>query len=277
MSKMAVCYDTQSCIKCFACVISCSIENRQRLQRDYNYTVDKSMIEEHHNLNYLTVSCKETGKFPNVKQVAAFKHCMHCEYPKCMEICPTGAITQKENSAVVINQEICVGCRACKDACPYDVPVYSEETGKTYKCTMCYDRLDAGLNTACAAACPSVAIISGPWEEVRAEALKRAENYEKIFNKKYIVYGADKVNNTVGTLSYMTIAPLENRDDYLLPEDPTSGIADVRNIVKTVGAVGVALTAAAVAGHAVYSAKVLKKDDKQESSADNNHKELKDE
>ena len=264
--KMAVCYDTQSCIKCFACVISCSTENRMRLQRDYNYTVEKSMVEEQAHLNYLTVECSEKGKFPNVLQIAAFKHCQHCDNPKCMEICPALAISKKDTGAVVINQERCVGCQACKDVCPYDVPRYSKATGKTYKCTMCHDRLTSGMPTACAAACPSVAIFSGKQEEVIAEARKRAEHYSKVFNKEYFVYGADKVNDTVGTLSYMTIAPLENRDDYLLPADPTSGVAGGREITKVIGTAAIIGTAAAVAGHAVYSAvKLSGKDEHKEN------------
>lgn len=252
--KMAVCYDTQSCIKCFACIVSCSTENRMRLQRDYNYSVEKSMVEPYHHLNYLRVECNEKGTFPNVTQIAAFKHCQHCENPKCMDICPTLAISKKDTGAVVIDADKCVGCQSCKDACPYDIPVFSKDTGKTYKCTMCHDRLTAGLPTACSAACPSVAIFSGSAEEVIAEAEKRAAHYSKVFNKKYFVYGADKVNNTVGTLSYMTIAPVENRDDYLLPADPSNGVAASREVAKVIGAAAMIGTAAAVAGHAVFTA-----------------------
>ena len=123
------------------------------------------------------------------------------------------------------------------------------------------------MPTACSAACPSVAIFSGTHDEVVAEARKRAENYSKIFNKEYFVYGADKVNDTVGTLSYMTIAPKENRDDYLLPADPSNGVAGSREVAKVVGAAAMAATAAAVAGHAVYTA--LKYNDNHHKENDN--------
>ena len=66
------------------------------------------------------------------------------------------------------------------DGADYDVPVFSKDNGKTYKCTMCHDRLTAELPTACSAACPSVAIFSGPADEVIAEAEKRAEHYSKV-------------------------------------------------------------------------------------------------
>ena len=132
---------------------------------------------------------------------------------------------------------------------------------------MCHDRLTAELPTACSAACPSVAIFSGPADEVIAKAEKRAEHYSKVFNKEYFVYGADKVNNTIGTLSYMTIAPIENRDDYLLPADPSNGVAASREVAKVVGAAAMIGTAAAIAGHAVYTA--VKYDDKHHKENEN--------
>ena len=66
------------------------------------------MVEPHHHLNYLRVECNEKGTFPNVTQIAAFKHCQHCENPKCMDICPTLAISKKDTGAVVIDADKCI-------------------------------------------------------------------------------------------------------------------------------------------------------------------------
>lgn len=257
-NNKAVFYDTQSCIKCFACVLGCAVENRQRLQRDFNYGVEKSMIESHDYLNYLTVETKEVGTFPDVLNIAAFKHCQHCEHPKCVDVCPTYALIKEDNGAVTLDQSKCVGCRACIDVCPYDVPKFSPVTGKTYKCTMCNDRLEADLPTACSAACPSVAIVSGNRDEVVAEARKRAAHYSEVFNKKYIVYGDEPVNG-VGQLAYMTIAPVDNRDDYLLPENPSTAVATTKKVASVLGIASVAATAGAVAIHGVYSSIKLPK------------------
>ncbi len=247
--QMAVCYDSQACIKCFACVVNCSVENRARLQRERGTGVEKTMMEKLPHLNYLTIEKSESGVFPDVKSVAALKHCQHCEYPKCMDICPAEAISKEDTGAVLINRDKCVGCQSCIDACPYDVPVFDRETGKTYKCIMCNDRLEAGLPTACAEACPSVAIFCGTASDVRAEAKERAERYEKVFGKKFIVYGAEPVNSHVGSLSYMTIAAEENADPYMLPENPKSGVSIARNVIKIGGAAAIGAAAAGIAVH----------------------------
>ncbi len=251
----AVCYDTQSCIKCYSCVVACSVENRVRLQHTHTEDIMISINEPMKHYNYLTVKTSEHGVFPNVKNIAALKHCFHCENPKCMEICPTDAIKQDDTGAVIISESLCIGCRSCIDACPYDVPVYSKETGKTYKCVLCNDRLKAGLNTACADACPSVAIFSGTRQEVVEESKKRAEHYSKVFGKEFIVYGADKVNNHVGNLTYLTIAPKEDRDSYLLPENPVSKTSIARDVMKVVGVAGAAAVGAGIVAHTRHWAK----------------------
>ncbi len=192
---MAVCYDSQSCIKCYSCVVSCSVENRARMQHSGSKDVMISSNEALNHYNYLTVKTSEQGIFPNVKSIAALKHCFHCENPKCMDICPTEAITKEATGAVLISERKCIGCQSCVDACPFDVPVFSKETGKTYKCIMCNDRLEAGLQTACSQACPSVAIISGSRDEVVAESKKRAEHYSKVFGKEFKGYkGQEAIN-----------------------------------------------------------------------------------
>ena len=140
--KMAVCYDTQSCIKCFACVISCSTENRMRLQRDYNYTVEKSMVEEQPHLNYLRVEVNEKGKFPNVSQIAAFKHCQHCDNPKCMEICPALAISKKDPYLNGYN-DISALPNHISDEIKHFFEVYKQLEGKTTTVDRMLGREDA--------------------------------------------------------------------------------------------------------------------------------------
>lgn len=265
--KMAVCYDTQSCIKCFSCVVSCSSENRARMMHNGSQDIITSSNNTLEYYNYLSVKCSEQGDFPKVKNIAALKHCNHCENPKCMEICPTDAISKEDTGAVIINQQRCIGCQSCVDACPYDVPVFSQETGKTYKCIMCNDRLKSGLKTACSDACPSVAIFSGNRDEVIAESKKRAEYYSKVFNKNFIVYGADNVNEHVGSLSYITIAPEEDRDAYLLPANPLSKVSLTRDAMKIFG-----IASAAVIGAGMFMHKKHWKKHK-ENSPYNEHEE----
>ncbi len=99
-------------------------------------------------------------------------------------------------------------------------------------------------------ACPSVAIFSGDEDYVKAEAQKRVENYTKIFDKPFIAYGIDEINSQVGTLQYITIAPVENQDEYLIPKSPRSFTATARDVIKVGGVIAGAATLAAVGLHA---------------------------
>ena len=70
---------------------------------------------------------------------------MHCADPGCLKACPApGAIVQYSNGIVDVNPDQCIGCRLCRTGCPFDVPRFSEKTGKMSKCTLCVDRTSVG-------------------------------------------------------------------------------------------------------------------------------------
>ena len=79
--------------------------------------------------------------------------CMHCENPICREVCPTQAITKRDDGIVLINGDRCMGCRYCEWACPYGAPQFNPNTGTMTKCNLCVDYLDAGKLPACVSAC----------------------------------------------------------------------------------------------------------------------------
>lgn len=214
--------------------------------------MEKSVQSPMPHLNYLTPKRKEIGFYPNARQVTAFHHCNHCENSPCQSICPTGAITTRSGGEVVINQDICVGCQSCGDACPFDVPVYSKENGKAYKCSGCYDRVENGLKQSCVEACPTTAMFSGVSEDVVAEAKKRAALYSEKTGKKYVVYGVDKLNNYVGKLKWITIVEESELEAYQLDTKPSKSPIQWREAAKIGGG---ALAIAAVVGttaHFIY-------------------------
>jgi anaerobic dimethyl sulfoxide reductase subunit B (iron-sulfur subunit) len=95
--------------------------------------------------------------------------CNHCESPICLEVCPAGAYTRREDGIVLLNTTRCIGCRYCVWACPYGAPQYDERLGCTTKCTLCVDNIDAGRPPACVAACPMRALEFGERPELEAQ------------------------------------------------------------------------------------------------------------
>ena len=94
--------------------------------------------------------------------------CNHCQNPLCVQVCPTTAMHKNEDGVVLIDSEICIGCRYCEWACPYNGPQFDEKRGVMTKCNMCYDEVANGGQPACVAACPSRALVFGEREELEA-------------------------------------------------------------------------------------------------------------
>lgn len=76
--------------------------------------------------------------------------CRHCDPPPCAEACPQEAITRRQDGIVILDDQLCSGCRACLEACPYDVIAFDETDQVAQKCNLCHHRVDAGLMPACA-------------------------------------------------------------------------------------------------------------------------------
>ena len=140
--------------------------------------------------------------------------CKHCERAGCLEACPTGAIVRTEFGTVLIQQDVCNGCKYCIPACPYGVITADEAgDGKAHKCTLCYDRLKGGLEPACAKACPTDSIQFGPLEELRARAQARLEALHQRGFREARLYGdPDGLGATHGIGSHSSF--------FLLMDDP---------------------------------------------------------
>jgi anaerobic dimethyl sulfoxide reductase subunit B len=95
--------------------------------------------------------------------------CNHCTKPVCMDVCPSQAISKREEDGVVlIDSDRCIGCRYCEWACPYGAPQYNEEEQVMTKCDFCFDYIDAGQKPACVSACQMRVLDFGEMEELRA-------------------------------------------------------------------------------------------------------------
>ncbi|MDF2627590.1 MAG: 4Fe-4S ferredoxin [Symbiobacteriaceae bacterium] len=149
----------QFCMGCKTCAVACK---------------DKNDMEIGVNLRRLTeVSGGGFAKVGDTYVPEVFAYwigvsCNHCDHPKCVENCPTGAMHKNpEDGVVSVDQTKCIGCRYCTWSCPYGAPQYSEQRGKTQKCDMCADYRAQGKDPACVTSCPMRAIEWGPIDELK--------------------------------------------------------------------------------------------------------------
>ena len=102
--------------------------------------------------------------------------CMHCEDPGCLAACPAdAAIVQYANGIVDFQEAHCIGCGYCMTGCPFNIPKFSPEARKVFKCTLCNDRVSVGLEPACIKACPTGCLHFGTKLEMKELGETRAE------------------------------------------------------------------------------------------------------
>src|SRR5215813_15486664 len=153
--------------------------------------------------------------------------CKHCSHASCMEVCPTGAIIRTEFDSVFIQPSVCNGCRACIAACPYSVIGIDETTNVAQKCTLCYDRLQGGLEPACAKACPTQSIQFGPVTELRARAQQRVTDLQSQGISEARLYGDDE--SVYGGLNAFFLL-MDEPEAYRLPSAANAVLPSRNNL-----------------------------------------------
>lgn len=135
------------------------------------------------------------------------KQCRHCLEPACVSACPVEAMQKTPEGPVIYDSSRCMGCRYCMMACPYGIPRYEWDSlaPVVRKCTLCYDRLQAGLSPACVEACPQQALLFGPRAELLVEAHNRLEAQPELYLSH--IYGEHEVGGT--SVLYISDIPLD--------------------------------------------------------------------
>jgi formate dehydrogenase iron-sulfur subunit len=175
--------------------------------------------------------------------------CKHCTHAACLDVCPTGALVRTEFGTVVVQQDVCNGCGYCVSACPYGVIDQRKQDGRVFKCTLCYDRLSAGQEPACAKACPTESIQFGDLEELRERAGKRVQVLQAAGTVEARLYGDDPDDGVGGAGAFFLL--LDEPEVYGLPPDPVVTTRDLPVMWRraALAAAGLALAGvAAVAG-----------------------------
>lgn len=152
--------DQERCIGCDACTVACRIEHDA-------------------DLGYITVDTKgsdlkdvPSGVYPDLHITWIPKLCNHCEHPPCLNACPVEAIYKREDGIVIIDEELCDGCQACVDACPYAIIYFNETKNLAEKCNLCAQRIDQGLDPFCVVCCEGQAIYFGDFNDPDSKVAK---------------------------------------------------------------------------------------------------------
>jgi formate dehydrogenase iron-sulfur subunit len=153
--------------------------------------------------------------------------CKHCQNASCMDVCPTNAIIRTEFDTVYIQPDACNGCRDCIAACPYGVISIDEQTGVAQKCTLCYDRLQGGMEPACAKACPTQSIQFGPVIELREKAAKRVADLQAQGVTEARLYGHD--DEVYGGLNAFFLL-MDSPEVYQLPNEENAVLPGRNNV-----------------------------------------------
>ena len=214
--------DTTVCIGCKACEVACKEWNQlpaenggvRELSGDsYDNTQRLDGIHWRH-VKFIEQfsSDRVAGRWLMMSDV-----CKHCAQAGCLEVCPTGAIIRTEFDSVVIQSDVCNGCRDCIAACPFGVIDINPVSNTAQKCTLCYDRLQAGMEPACSKACPTKSIQFGPIGELRQRAESRVQQRHELGEGRAYLYGADE--KTLGGLNSFYLL-VDQPEVYGLPRDP---------------------------------------------------------
>jgi Fe-S-cluster-containing dehydrogenase component/formate-dependent nitrite reductase membrane component NrfD len=158
--------DQSRCIGCHACTVACKSENDVPLG-DFRTWVKYT----------------ESGSFPQVKRSFTVLRCNQCTAAPCVEICPVTALHKRPDGIVDIDSRVCIGCKGCMQACPYDALYINEELGTAQKCHFCAHRTEMGLAPACAVVCPTEAIIPGDFDDPNS-VVSRLRREQKLHARK---------------------------------------------------------------------------------------------
>jgi formate dehydrogenase iron-sulfur subunit len=184
--------DASRCIDCRSCMVACSVENNVPMKHTRIWINETGV----------------RGKFPDLERYSAPFHCMHCLDPSCVSACTVGALQQNKDGIVVYDNERCIGCRYCMYACPFRVPNFEweERLALIVKCDLCVNRLAEGGQPACAATCPTQAILFGSRDDMLAQAHARIKEEPN----RYIDHVYGEFENGGTSSFYISPVPFED-------------------------------------------------------------------
>jgi formate dehydrogenase iron-sulfur subunit len=262
--RMGFFTDTTVCIGCKACEVACkqwndlpadgsmkaqSYDNTGTLSastwRHVRFVETLTMVDPEPTLNLVEAALgQELDRWVFMSDV-----CKHCTNAGCLDACPTGALIRTEFETVIVQPDVCNGCGYCVPSCPFGVINRDPFDGRAAKCTLCYDRLEDGLEPACAKACPTDSIQFGPYDELVETAKKRVATLHDRGLEGAYLYGAgdepgDQLAGGLGAFFLLTEPP----ERFGLPAHADSPIQQNAPTATAAGLIAAVAAAAVTVG-----------------------------
>ncbi|MBW2469344.1 MAG: 4Fe-4S binding protein [Deltaproteobacteria bacterium] len=130
----AIKIDHEACWGCKTCEVACKQENRATDGVKLIAVLEKGPEIVAGKLNF----------------VFHVNVCRHCDEPPCVDACPESAISKRSDRIVIMDDDLCTGCQACIETCPYEAIDFDPHKGIAQKCNLCHHRIENGLIPACA-------------------------------------------------------------------------------------------------------------------------------
>ena len=216
-------YDTTLCIGCKACVVACADANGRIRDTAWTGGLWQAPVNLNANTKNIIKLYQEGSDRSFVKQ-----QCMHCLDPACANACLLGALNKREMGIVTYDPTLCVGCRYCQMACPFNIPKFewaNAYTPQIVKCELCNHRLAKGQEPACTEVCPREAVIFGKRADLLAEAHRRLAAHPNRYVPR--VYGETEVGGT--QVLYLSHVPFEKIG---LPDYGPTSVPEVQRSIQ---------------------------------------------
>jgi Fe-S-cluster-containing dehydrogenase component len=191
--SFAVLHDTTRCIGCRRCEAGCREVNNLPMPKQS--PTDLAVLDTKRRPSAAAWTVVTQSQV-NGKEVVCKTQCNHCLDPACAAACCVRAFQKDPSGAVTYDADLCVGCRYCMIACPFNVPgfEYDRPFGFVRKCTLCLPRLKEGKLPGCVTACPMDALTIGRRADMLKLARKRIDARPDVY--KDHIYGEFEAGGT---------------------------------------------------------------------------------
>ncbi|MDI6766146.1 MAG: 4Fe-4S dicluster domain-containing protein [Bacteroidota bacterium] len=224
--RMGVLVDTTVCVGCRNCEWACKDAHNLHAGNLDSYE-DRKILETKRRPDHTALTVVNEyprGKYSNLP-IDVKVQCMHCDHPACVSACIVGAFSKQENGSVIWDTDMCIGCRYCMAACPFQIPAFEYDKALDpliMKCDFCFDRTKEGNLPACVNICPVEALTYGP----RTELIKVARKRIKRNPDRYIdhVFGELEVGGT--SWMYLASKDFKELDFPDLGKNPAPGVSE---------------------------------------------------